>query len=730
VRSAKIVLVGLCAAQAVAAQPAPSSLTLDQVVRSTAITGSTPSALAWSPDSRTLAFAWDSSGGIGPRELWLVNADGKGRRVLAKDPGGSRSTPAPVREIVWRADSRTLYLLRGTHLLAVTPATGAVDTIATVTADAQELSLSPSGDRVAYLKGGDLWTVALGAAPSAPRKLTEVGVPSIASVALGTYARLDREIGTATWASSAPSFAWSPDGTTIAAQLVDRRAVRTVAFPYYLGTDTQANILRRSYPGDANEVRQVVLVNAKTGALTALPFADPTSVQILNFAWSADGTLLVDREADDATERWVHTVRAGGEPRLVYHDRRASRIYTEHASAWSHDGREVLLTTDRDDRYRVYAVSLSDTTPRAITPAGSDVQGEPIPLPNGATAWLSTAPVVAERHLWYAARGKPPVQVTKRAGTHRAVVSPDGRAVASLVSDDITPPHLVMTTMQGGTEQTITTPGGAGLREAALVAPRYVSFAGPGDVAGADSLRAKVWLPAAALRGERVPVVFGPLYSNTVRNRWGGTYGLLQQLLVQRGYAVMQVDVRGSTGYGRAFREAFLIEWGGKDLDDLEATKRWLGSQAWADTSRTGIFGSSYGGLITVYALFKRPGLFKAGVAGASATDPRFFGSDDVAITRRPQTHPDAFTRGALQYAGGLRDHLMLIHGLMDDVVPFKTTADLAEELMRQGKDFDLVIAPSATHGWTARPQHARYLLGKLLQHFDRFLGESGSRNP
>ena len=315
------------------------------------------------------------------------------------------------------------------------------------------------------------------------------------------------------------------------------------------------------------------------------------------------------------------------------------------------------------------------------------------------------------------------MQVTKRAGTHRPFVSPDGRNVASIVSDDVTPPHLVMTTMRGGVEQVVTTPGGAGLAAAALVAPRYVSLAGPGDVAGADSLRAKVWLPAAALRGERVPVVFGPIYSNTVRNRWGGTYGLLQQLLVQRGYAVIQVDVRGSTGYGRAFREAFLIEWGGKDLDDLEATKRWLGTQAWADTSRTGIFGSSYGGLITVYSLFKRPGLFKAGVAGASATDPRFFGSDDVAITRRPQTHPDAFKRGALQYAGGLRDHLMLIHGLMDDVVPFKTTADLAEELMRQGKDFDLVIAPSATHGWTARPQHARYLLGKLVEYFDRHLG-------
>jgi dipeptidyl-peptidase-4 len=713
-RIATIAALTTVAAQSVSAQP----LTLDRVVQSGAITGSSPSALAWSPDSRTLAFAWDSAA-TGTRALWLVSADARTRRTL--DAPGTRES---VRELAWRADAKALFVLRGAALTRIAMADTRTDTVAIVGADAHDLALSPTGANAAYLRNGDVWIVPLTSTASAqPRQLTNVSVPSIAAVSLGTYARLDREIGPATWASNAPSFAWSPDGRTLAVHLVDRRSVRTVPFPYYLGNETQVNMLRRSYPGDANESRQVALVDVASGTLTTLPFEQPTAVQVLNHAWSANGALLVDREADDATERWVHIVKPGTTPQLVYRDRRDSRIYTEHASAWSHDGTQILLTTDRDDRYRVYAVSLTDTTPRAVTPSNSDVQGEALALPNGALAWVSTAPVVAERHRWYMARGKQPVQVTKRAGTHRPFVSPDGRNVASIVSDDVTPPHLVMTTMRGGVEQVVTTPGGAGLAAAALVAPRYVSLAGPGDVAGADSLRAKVWLPAKALRGERVPVVFGPIYSNTVRNRWGGTYGLLQQLLVQRGYAVIQVDVRGSTGYGRAFREAFLIEWGGKDLDDLDATKRWLGAQAWADTSRTGIFGSSYGGLITVYSLFKRPGLFKAGVAGASATDPRFFGSDDVAITRRPQTHPDAFKRGALQYAGGLRDHLMLIHGLMDDVVPFKTTADLAEELMRQGKDFDLVIAPSATHGWTARPQHARYLLGKLVEYFDRHLG-------
>ena len=694
------------------------ALSLDQVVQPAAIAGSTPSALVWSPDGRTLAFVWDSAGGSGTRALWLVQHDGTQRRLLLASPG------QPIRELAWRADGRALFALRGEQVVRVSVGDGRVEPVATVGRDAHEFTLSPNGTAAAYVRDGDVWmlSVAGEAAAPMPKRLTSVSVPSIATVPLGTYARLDREVGSGTWGTAAPSFAWSPDGRTLAVHIVDRRAVRRVPFPYYLGAETQINELRRSYPGDANEARTLALVDVSTGAMTPLPFDEPTAVQILNYAWSPQGSLMVDRETDDATQRWVHVLRPGEAPRLVYRDARASRIYTEHASAWSHDGRRVLLTTDRDDRYRVYAVSLGDTTPVPLTPATADVQGAALPLADGSIAWLSSAPVAAERHLWRAAPGRAPQQVTRRAGTHRVFMAPDGRTVASLVSDDVTPPHLVLVPLRGGAEQVVTPPGGPALAAAQLAAPRYVSIPGPGDVVGADSLRVKVWLPAAAQRGTRVPVLFGPVYSNTVRNRWGGTYGLLQQLLVQQGYAVIQVDVRGSTGYGRAFREAFLIEWGGKDLDDLEATKRWLGTQAWADTSRAGIFGSSYGGLISVYALFRRPGLFKAGVAGASATDPRFFGSDDVAITRRPQSHPDAFTRGALQYAGGLRDHLLLIHGLMDDVVPFKTTADLAEELMRQGKDFDLVIAPSATHGWTARPQHARYLLGKLVQHFDRHL--------
>jgi dipeptidyl-peptidase-4 len=164
------------------------------------------------------------------------------------------------------------------------------------------------------------------------------------------------------------------------------------------------------------------------------------------------------------------------------------------------------------------------------------------------------------------------------------------------------------------------------------------------------------------------------------------------------------------------------LDHGGRDLDDLEDAVRWLARQPGVDPARIGVFGSSYGGTLTLHALFKKPGLFAAGVAGAPATDPRWFGPDDVAITRTPATHPEAFERGkAARYAEGLRDPLLIVHGMADDVVPFKTTADLAGQLVRLGKDFELEAGPTATHAWSRGPE-ARHLLGRLVEFLERHL--------
>ena len=419
----------------------------------------------------------------------------------------------------------------------------------------------------------------------------------------------------------------------------------------------------------------------------------------------------------------MHTVDpTDGRLKEIWHDHRETRIYTSIASAWHSDGERVVFLSDLGDRYGLYLLTPGEETPNLLTNESFDVTGTPLITASANRIFFqSNEPSPYERHVFHISdEGGASTRVTTLPGQHRPYPSPDGMMVALLHNSDLSPTELyLMDTRDSLLETQITTSPNSEFMNRSWVQPRYATFKSQIDD---YTLHARILEPANIKKGKRYPVIFGPAYSNTVRNRWAGTIGLLQQLLVERGYIVIQVDMRGSTGYGREFREEFLMDFAGNDIEDLESAVNYLSTLPYVDPERIGIWGSSYGGTLTIYSLFKKPGLFKAGVAGAAAVDPYFFGTDDVAIVRRPESHPEAFTRGALQYADNLEDHLLIIHGMQDHVVPFKTVAVLAEELIRLGKDFDFVFVPGATHGWTRPTHYARYLFGKLIDHFDQHL--------
>ena len=695
------------------------ALTIDRIVSQPSITGTAPSSPSWSADSRQLAFLWNDSG-LPRREIWIVKGDGSGLRRLTSEIEGTRG----VDQFVWTPDAEDLIYLRSDDVWRVSFANGGGKRLTETGGDKSNLAVSPDGRYASFLQDGDLWLFHLGT--STLTRATEVSVPSISSVPLGRYNRPDVEIGPYVWGG--PTYAWSPDSRTIVVHYVDRRNLRTVPFPYYLGQETLVNNLRRGYPGDPNEHRTIGFYGVESGDLTLLDLPGPTANRVVAFSWSPNGTLLLDRESDTAVDRWLHTVDpVDGSMQEIWHDHRETRVYTSIASAWHSDGERVVFLSDLGNRYGLYLLTPGDGTPNLLTNESFDVTSKPFVVsPVSMIFFQSNEPSPYERQVFRIPdEGGTATRVTTLPGQHRPYPSPDGTRVALLHNSDLSPPELyIVDTRNGLPENRVTTSPIPEFMRRSWAQARYATFPSRIDD---YTLHARILEPTDLKPGKRYPVVFGPAYSNTVRNRWAGTIGLLHQLLVERGYIVIQVDVRGSTGYGREFREEFLIDFGGRDIDDLESAVNYLSTLPYVDPERVGIWGSSYGGTLTIYSLFKKPGLFKAGVAGAAAVDPYFFGTDDVAIVRRPQSHPEAFTRGAAQYAGNLEDHLLIIHGMQDDVVPFKTTVVLAEELMRLGKDFDFAFAPGATHGWTRPTHYARYLFGKLVAHFDRYL-EPGSQ--
>ncbi len=697
------------------------ALTIERIVSQPALTGTAPSAPAWSPDSRRLAFLWNDSA-MPRREIWIVEGNGSGLRRLTRETEGTGG----VGRFVWTPDGAAVVYFRSGDVWRMPLNGGDGERLTETRGGKSNLAVSPNGRYASFLQDGDLWLLDLGTGMLT--RATDVGVPPISSVPLGRYNRPDVEIGPYVWGG--PTYAWAPDSRTIAVHYVDRRDMRIVPFPYYLGEETLVNNLRRGYPGDPNEHRTIGFYGVESGELTLLDLPDPTANRIVDFSWSPDGILLLDRESDTAVERWMHTVDpANGRMEEIWHDSRETRVYTSIASAWHSDGERVVFLSDLGDRYGLYLLTPGERTPTLLTNERFDVTGAPLVVSAASAIFFqSNNPSPYERHVYRIAdEGGRATRVTTLPGQHQPYPSPDGTRVALLHTDDVSPTELYLAEAGGDTaERRITHSPPPEFTSRSWARARYVTFPSRIDD---YTLHARILEPSNLDPTKRYPVVFGPAYSNTVRNRWAGTNGTLHQLLVERGYIVVQVDVRGSTGYGRLFREEFLMDFGGEDIDDLESAVDYLSTLPYVDPDRVGIWGSSYGGTLTIYSLFKKPGLFKAGVAGAAAVDPYFFGTDDVAIARRPQSHPEAFERGAAQYAGNLEDHLLIIHGMQDDIVPFKTTVALAEELMRLGKDFDFAFAPGATHGWTRPPHYARYLLGKLVAHFDRYLG-AGPRDP
>jgi len=683
----------------------PLPLTVERIAsRRPALSGTSPAAPAWSPDGKLLTFLWNDRAMPG-RQVWVVDREGTRPRRLTEEraEGG-------VSAVAWLPGQRLLYLEAG-EVRRIAAGGGKPEVLVPAAGERSDLSVSPDGRTAAWVEDGDLWVLPLEGGK--PVRVTKIAVKAIGKGG-GVYDRPDVELGASAWDEEITP-TWSPDSKYLALQYADRRNVHAFPIPDYLTPEATLDRVRRGAPGEVNDLRTVALVDVPARKLRLLELPEPTRWHIVALSFSSRGQLLLDRETDDSIDRALHLVDpATGALTEIWTDHRPSRIYNRISSAWHPDGKRILLTGDLDDWYRLYLLTPGSRELTPLTSGPHDVLGAAIAPPGAKVIhYLSNDPSPEQCQVWrIPAGGGSPARVSTLPGTDRAFVSPDAGVVAILHSDDVSPTELYL----GGRRVTHSPP--ADFDRVRWGRVEYRTF--PSTTAGVP-LHVRIVTPADMDPKRRYPVLFGPVYSNTVRNQWNSRFGGLMQLLVEHGYVLVQVDSRGSTGYGRAFREEFLFEWGRSDLDDYQDAVAAMKTLPFVDPGRFGIFGSSYGGLLTIFSLLKHPGLFQAGVAGAPATDPRYYGSDDVAITRTPATAPEVFERGrAVKYAAGLQDPLLIIHGMADDVVPFQTSVTFVEALLKAHRKFEFAFTPTATHAWAAREDDAIYFYGRLVDFFER----------
>lgn len=221
--------------------------------------------------------------------------------------------------------------------------------------------------------------------------------------------------------------------------------------------------------------------------------------------------------------------------------------------------------------------------------------------------------------------------------------------------------------------------------------------------------------------------VHGAGYLQNVFDGWSYYYRefMFHHLLMSKGYAVLDMDYRGSAGYGRDWRTAIYRHMGGKDLDDEVDGARWLVRELGVAPDRIGMYGGSYGGFMTLMAMFTAPGIFASGAALRPVTDWAHYNHGYTSnILNQPQDDPQAYRQSSpIYFAEGLRGNLLICHGMVDTNVHFQDSVRLTERLIELGKEkWEIAPYPVENHAFH-RPESWTDEYRRILALFERTIG-------
>lgn len=221
-----------------------------------------------------------------------------------------------------------------------------------------------------------------------------------------------------------------------------------------------------------------------------------------------------------------------------------------------------------------------------------------------------------------------------------------------------------------------------------------------------DGLRLNGYLmkPPGFDPSRRYPILFfvyGGPGSQTVLDSWGGQQYLWFTMLTQKGYLVASVDNRGTGARGRDWRKIIYGRMGVIETRDQAAAARTISRWPFVDSSRVGIWGWSYGGFMSLNALFQHPDVYRMAVAVAPVTHWKYY--DNIYTERYnglPQENPQGYDAGSpLSYVANLQGDLLLVHGSGDDNVHYQNSEALVNALVKADKQFTMMEYPNRNHG-------------------------------
>ena len=380
--------------------------------------------------------------------------------------------------------------------------------------------------------------------------------------------------------------------------------------------------------------------------------------------------------------------------------------------AWLPDNKRVIFMAEKDGWMHLYSLDVTAAPPAAtrLTSGKWEVSSARLSSDRTKIFFASSEVHPGERHFYtMPVEGGPSTRITTATGGHDVTVSPDEKSLTVIYSYSTKPPELfVMPFAAAAQPKQVTTSPAPDFLSFKWIDPKVVTY----KARDGALVYARLYTPEmiGAKRDPRHPaVVFvhGAGYLQFVTKAWPSSYyreHLFHNLLASRGYVVICPDYRASAGYGGEWRTGIYEHMGGKDLEDSVDAAKFIVATEKVDPKRIGIYGGSYGGFLTLMAMFTTPDVFAAGAALRPVTDWAHYNHSYTApILNLPQSNLEAYKRSSpIYFADGLTGQLLICHGMVDTNVFFQDSVRLMQRLIELRKTtWSVAPYPVENHSFT-----------------------------
>lgn len=597
----------------------------------------------------------------------------------------------------------------------------------------REVDFSPDGRWISFVRGNNLFVV--DAAKGNEKQLTRDGREGDKAIYNGYLDWVYEE--EVYGRGKKRGYWWSPDSRFVAFLRLDEEQVPKFIIPNDIPTDQ--NVETTFYPqaGDPNPAvrlgiadvgRSWVVPNAgripKIGEKLppsivrfgdAAKFADlsaykPDDLLIVRVAWSPDSRAVVF-QAQNREQTYLDLNAAGL-------DGKVKKLFTENSPAWVgvndnpfflKDGNAVW-ESERDGWNHLYLYGNNGQLIRRLTSGKWEVRT--VYGVDPADQWvyftaIKDSPIAENIYRVKIADGTIE-RLSQGGGNHSPSFNANFTHYVDTWSDVNTPLQTRLYDSAGQLVRVVNENKPETLAQYKLGTPEFLKV----NTRDGYEMEAMMIKPPDFDPSKKYPVLSytysGP-HAPSVADRWGGNRYMWHQMMAQKGYIIWICDNRTASGKGLESTWPVYKSFGLLELRDLEDGVAYLKTLPYVDGSRIGIWGWSYGGFMTSYAL-THSNVFKMGIAGGTVSDWRNY---DSIYTERymltPQHNSQGYDKTSVQKAAkNLSGKLLLIHGGIDDNVHVQNTLQLAYELQKADKQFDLMLYPTARHGLTnpAQIQH------------------------